>query len=84
MYGFAPNSQGRRVWSITRTSLNVMVKGQCHREKNALSTAVTPGQHTNGMHSSLQTVCSSSRRHNSIHAGGWLRGLVCDLFGKHL
>jgi len=28
--GFAPNSQGRRVWSLTRTSLNVRskVKGQ--------------------------------------------------------
>ena len=26
--GFAPNSQGRRVWSLARTSLNVKVKGQ--------------------------------------------------------
>ena len=28
--GFAPNSQGRRVWSITRTSLNAKVKGRGH------------------------------------------------------
>jgi len=26
--GFAPNSQGRRVWSLTRMSLMVKVKGQ--------------------------------------------------------
>jgi len=29
--GFAPNSQGIRVWSIARTRLNVMVKGQRSR-----------------------------------------------------
>ena len=29
--GLAPNSQGRRVWSIARTSLNVKVKGQRSR-----------------------------------------------------
>ena len=28
--GFVPNSQGRRVWSLTRTSLSVKVKGQGH------------------------------------------------------
>ena len=28
--GFAPNSQGRRVWSLARTSLNVKVKSQGH------------------------------------------------------
>ena len=28
--GFAPNSQEGRVWSLTRTSLNVKVKGQVH------------------------------------------------------
>jgi len=26
--GFVPNSQGRRVWSLARTTLNVKVKGQ--------------------------------------------------------
>ena len=26
--GFAPNSHGRRVWSLARKSLNVRVKGQ--------------------------------------------------------
>ena len=29
--GFAPNSQGRRVWSLARRSLNVKVKGQVHQ-----------------------------------------------------
>jgi len=33
--GSAPNSQGRLVWSIAWTSLNVKVKGQGHqRQKN--------------------------------------------------
>ena len=35
--GFAPNLQGRRVWSLARMSLNVKVIGQGHRDKNALS-----------------------------------------------
>jgi len=39
--GFAPNSHGRRVWSLTGTSLNVKVKGQGHQGKNALCTPVT-------------------------------------------
>jgi len=29
--GFAPNSQGRRVWSLAWASLNVKVKGQGHQ-----------------------------------------------------
>ena len=29
--GFAPNSQGRRIWLLARTSLNVKVKGQGHQ-----------------------------------------------------
>jgi len=29
--GFAPNSQGTRVWSLARTSLKVNVKGQGHQ-----------------------------------------------------
>jgi len=29
--GFAPNSHGRRVWSLTRTSLKSNVKGQDHQ-----------------------------------------------------
>jgi len=31
--GFARNSQGRRVWSLARMSLNVKVKGQGHQEQ---------------------------------------------------
>jgi len=35
--GFAPNSQGRRVSSLARTSLNVKVKGQGHQgQKHAV------------------------------------------------
>jgi len=59
--GFAPNSQGRRVWSLARTSLNVKVDGQRSRSpgtKNALSAAVTSRQRTNGMRS-LQTECAA-------------------------
>jgi len=40
--GFAPNSQGRRVWSLARKNLNVKVKGQGHRDKKVLSTPITP------------------------------------------
>jgi len=29
--GFEPNSQGIRVWSLARTSLNVRAKGQGHQ-----------------------------------------------------
>jgi len=29
--GFAPNSHGRRVWSLARTSLKVKAKGQGHQ-----------------------------------------------------
>ena len=40
--GFAPNSHGRRVWSLARTSLKVKVKSQSYQEKwhfSALSAA---------------------------------------------
>jgi len=43
--GFAPNSQGRRVWSLARTSLNVKVRDQRSKStgtKNALCTPITP------------------------------------------
>ena len=36
--GFAPNSHGRRVWSLARESLKVKVKGQGHQgQKTAFS-----------------------------------------------
>ena len=38
--GFAPYFQGRRVWSLARTSLNVKVKGQGNQGKNALCTPI--------------------------------------------
>jgi len=31
--GFVPNSQGRCVWTLTRTSLNVKVKGKVHQRR---------------------------------------------------
>jgi len=34
---FAPNSLGRRVWSLARTSLKVKVKGQGHQEQKMAS-----------------------------------------------
>jgi len=41
--GFAPNSHGRRVWSLAQMGFKVKVKGQCHqgqkRHFSALSAA---------------------------------------------
>jgi len=34
--GYVPNSQGRRVWFLARTSLNVKVKDQGHQGKNGV------------------------------------------------
>jgi len=39
---FAPNSQGRRVWSLARTSLNVKVKGQGHRGQTGKTAESSP------------------------------------------
>jgi len=40
--GFAPNSQGRRIWFLARTSLNVKVKGQGHEgQKNNIFPALS-------------------------------------------
>jgi len=40
--GFVPNSRGKRVWSLARTSLNVRVKGQGYpRTKNVPPTPLT-------------------------------------------
>jgi len=36
--GFAPNSQGKRVWSLARTSLNIEVKGQRSRSNEFFQT----------------------------------------------
>ena len=33
---FAPNSHGRRVWSLARTTLKVKVKGQGHQGQNGI------------------------------------------------
>ena len=65
----APNSHGRRIWSLARMSLNVKDQGH-HGQKNALSTAVTPQQCTNGMRSLQQACSSSSGWHHCIAAGG--------------
>ena len=34
--GFAPDSQGRHVWSLARTSLNLKVKGKGHHGQNGI------------------------------------------------
>jgi len=74
--GFAPNSQGRRVWSVARTSLNVKVRGQRSRSpgtNNMLCTPVIPAAMEwkvlaadNAMH---------NRRCHSVAAGGDFGGL---------
>jgi len=42
--GFAPNSQGRRVWSLAGTSLNIKVKGQGHQGQNCVVHSHHPRQ----------------------------------------
>jgi len=62
--GFAPNSQGRRVWTIAPTSLNVKVKGQSHQgQKFAVHS-----YHPNGTRS-LKMTPRSSGRHHCVTAG---------------
>jgi len=39
--GFAPNSQGRRVWSLALTTLNVKVKGQDHQGQKRYFSALS-------------------------------------------
>jgi len=36
---FVPNSHGKHVWSLARTSLKVRVKGQGHRDKKTAFSA---------------------------------------------
>jgi len=36
VYVFAPNSYGRRVWSLAGTNLNVKVKGQGHHGQKGI------------------------------------------------
>jgi len=38
--GFAPNSQGRRVWFLAQTTLNVKVKGVGHQGQKTHSAAL--------------------------------------------
>jgi len=39
---FAPNSQGRRAWSLAWISLNVKVKGKGHQQKTRLALPSPP------------------------------------------
>jgi len=74
--GFAPNSQGRRVWSLARTSLNVKVKGQGDQgqKRTVQSHHPLPWQWRNRTRSLQITLCSSRRDH-SVAAGGDFGGL---------
>ena len=67
--GFVPNTQGRYVWTLARTSLNV--KGQGHQGQNIKICTV---QHTNRTNL-LQTTSCISRRDHSVAAGGDFGGL---------
>jgi len=40
--GFAPNSHGRRVWSLAQTSLKVKVKGQWSRSPGTITAFFGP------------------------------------------
>jgi len=76
--GFAPNSRGRRVWSVARKSLNVKVKGQRSRSpgtENALCTPITPA--------ATEWSCLLHESHYSALSTGGLR--ACGLcLVKHL
>jgi len=63
--GYVPNSQGRHVWSLTQTSLNVKVKGQGDKKYGV--TPITPWQRTDGMQS-LQMTSYIGRWDHSIAA----------------
>ena len=67
--GFAPNSQGRRVWSIAGKSLNVKVKSQGHQRQKRAWHSHHPRQRRKGTRS-LQVTSRSSGRHHSVPAGG--------------
>jgi len=53
---FAPNSHGRHVWSLARTSLNVKVKGQGHQTQRS-RLPETKKWHFFGPFSRLHAVC---------------------------
>ena len=71
--GFAPNSHGRRVWCLDRTSLNVKVKGQGHqgqkRHFSALSAACV-----RFMFGKISLCCRGAQQGGASAAGAWSRG----------
>jgi len=82
--GYAPNSHGRPIWSLARTSLNVKVKGQGqgHQgQKTWLALPSPPG--------SVRMVCTRSRQREAAADGTIpsLRGVILGacvrcMFGK--
>jgi len=80
--GFVPNSQGRRVWSLTRTSLNVTVRGQRSRSpgtKTCCALLSPSGSERMVRSAAWRIVTLSSRWDHSIAARGDFGGLhaVC-------
>jgi len=54
--GFAPNSQGRRVWSLARMSLNVKSKVKVTRDEKRAVHSHHPRQRRNGLVCCMQRV----------------------------
>ena len=81
--GFAPNSQGRRAWSLARKTLDVKVKGQRSRSPQTKTRCALPSprQRRNGTRS-LQITSFSSRQDHSVAAGGISGACVRFMFGK--
>jgi len=79
--GFAPNLQGKSVWSLTRTSLNIKVKGQGHQGQKRARHSRHPRQRGNGTRSLQMTSRSSGRRHS---VAPWVISAACVrlVFGK--
>jgi len=71
----APNSHGRHVWSLARTSLNVKVKGQGYQaQKTCAVHSHHPWQRLNGTRSP-QITSVSSRWDHSVASRGDFGGL---------
>jgi len=77
---FAPNSQRRRVWSLSRTSLNVKVKGQRSR---------LPGTKKRGFRRPACGLCFGKNTFAVVFGGIWnmsalLNGFAPNSQGRHV
>jgi len=80
--GFTPNSHGRRVWSVARTSLNVKVKGQGHQGQQTRCALPSPPAATEwnalAANNVMQQQSEPLRRCREVISAGCVR----FMFGK--